>query len=633
MPGFLHGVEHVELQDGPRPITVLRSSIIGLVGTFPKGAVGETILITGSRLQAERRLGAYVDTQFSGLNALDAIFAQYGAMVVCVNALDPANTGDVEFTQVEASPAAASEITVTGPNDDNPHNVNIVRVTLGGANLVEGSSGDYTVRKTVAGVIVDFRLMQAGDVTIVYTLGHTAGIDDEQIVFKGRKASLRNGWQVATGFRAMVTNATFEHTFSGDGDTFVLPEGTGGAGQHPVIMNGGVTLVEGTGYVYTEATRTIAANADTPTHALIIQYSVNGGAFIEGTDYTFDSSRKNLTITETSRIVLDSTLTASYDYLYPKGVTEANVIGRVENGNFFGIRAFEAARSKLGAVPRIIIAPGYTGEVMSGGAQNPVAAALQSVANNMQAVFLIDGPNTTDEKAVQVRGAYGSDRGYMIDPHSRRLGPAGKYFSVPSSAILAGIMAQVDADAGGPWRSPSNKIINGIVGTDRAIPFELGSTTDAATYLNENEVGTIIREDGFRTWGNRGLGNDPKYAFLVVRRTADIVGVSIQRAHFYAVDAGITRGFVESILESVNAFLRSLAVRGAIIGGTAWVDPELNTPTDIQSGNLTVDYDFSPIYPLEKLTFRARLTNEYLEVLFTGTTEEEGGESEEETEE
>jgi len=32
---FLHGVEVIEIDDGPRPIQTVRSAVIGLVGTAP----------------------------------------------------------------------------------------------------------------------------------------------------------------------------------------------------------------------------------------------------------------------------------------------------------------------------------------------------------------------------------------------------------------------------------------------------------------------------------------------------------------------------------------------------------------------------------------------------------------------
>ena len=45
---FLHGVEIVEIDEGPRPITTVRSSVLGLVGTAPDAeAAVAAVLVTG----------------------------------------------------------------------------------------------------------------------------------------------------------------------------------------------------------------------------------------------------------------------------------------------------------------------------------------------------------------------------------------------------------------------------------------------------------------------------------------------------------------------------------------------------------------------------------------------------------
>ena len=41
---YLHGVETVEVERGPRPVRTVKSAVIGLIGTAPIGAVNETIL-------------------------------------------------------------------------------------------------------------------------------------------------------------------------------------------------------------------------------------------------------------------------------------------------------------------------------------------------------------------------------------------------------------------------------------------------------------------------------------------------------------------------------------------------------------------------------------------------------------
>lgn len=85
---FLHGFEFIE-SALLRPIQMVRSSVIGLVGTAPKGAVNVPTLIK-NRKEAVEMFGS--DEDFTIPQALDAIFDQgdYIGFVVAVNVLDPA---------------------------------------------------------------------------------------------------------------------------------------------------------------------------------------------------------------------------------------------------------------------------------------------------------------------------------------------------------------------------------------------------------------------------------------------------------------------------------------------------------------------------------------------------------------
>ena len=118
-------------------------------------------------------------------------------------------------------------------------------------------------------------------------------------------------------------------------------------------------------------------------------------------------------------------------------------------------------------------------------------------------------------------------------------------------------------------------------------------------------------------WGNRTTAADPKWAFLSVRRTADIIAESLQQAHLWAVDRNITKTYVEDVTEGVNAYLASLVNRGAILGGTCWPDPDLNSPANIQQGKVYFNFDFTPPYPAEHITFRSQLVNTYISEVFS----------------
>lgn len=377
--------------------------------------------------------------------------------------------------------------------------------------------------------------------------------------------------------------------------------------------------------------------------------------------------------------------------------TLANVLGGVnsETDEYEGVHAFLASQSKLGATPRILIAPGFTNgrsengltsvtisnagagytngtytltvtggggsgaivtAVVAGGlvtsvsivnpgsgytsaptlalpagagagtttavfantrgdVANAVVAELIGIAERLRAVIIADAPNTTDAEALAYAGDFGSKRVYVVDPKFLKTGADGSLVSEFTSALAAGITAKTDNDLGF-WESPSNKVANGIQGVARSIDFTLGDPNSRANLLNEGNVATIIRQNGFRLWGNRTCSADPKWVFLSVVRTADIINDSLLQAHLWAVDRGITKTYVDDVKEGVNAYLRYLTSIGAILGGECYADPELNTPDQIAQGRVFFDFRFTAVYPAERVTFRSQLVNDYIREIF-----------------
>ena len=90
---YLHGVETIEVSQGGRPVTVVKSSIIALVGIAPLGASNTPILVLNPNDAAQfgQQLPGFTIPQ-----ALDAIFKQGNATVVVVNTFsDTTNTATV----------------------------------------------------------------------------------------------------------------------------------------------------------------------------------------------------------------------------------------------------------------------------------------------------------------------------------------------------------------------------------------------------------------------------------------------------------------------------------------------------------------------------------------------------------
>jgi len=244
-------------------------------------------------------------------------------------------------------------------------------------------------------------------------------------------------------------------------------------------------------------------------------------------------------------------------------------------------------------------------------AANPVVAEMQGIAERLRGVVVADGPNTTLTEAITYRNDWGSDRIYVVDPFVTVWDTTtDSAVAEPASGRVAGLMAFVDNEHGF-WWSPSNKILKGVVGTDRAVQFGLSDTSSQAQLMNADEVATIIHKRGYRLYGNRTTSADPQWAFLSVRRTADMVYESVEEAFLWALDRPFSEHLIRDIQESVNAYLRSLVSRGALLGGQCWFDPALNTKDQLMAGKLTMDFDLEPPAPLERLTFRAHREADY----------------------
>jgi phage tail sheath protein FI len=281
--------------------------------------------------------------------------------------------------------------------------------------------------------------------------------------------------------------------------------------------------------------------------------------------------------------------------------TIENVIGGTDaEGNYTGVHSFLVSKSRLGIAPRILIAPDFCVE--------EVVAELIPIAERLRAVIVADTPTDTDAAAIAFATACASPRVYAIYPEVINT----KNETVAASPYAAGVIARTDREVGF-WSSPSNKIVNGVVGLSKPVDFTLGDSACKANYLNENGIATIVNQDGYRLWGNRSTSGEAVYKFLCVRRTADIITDSILRAHLWAVDRNIVKNYLTDVTESVNAFLATLKSQGAILQGKCFANKELNTAANIAEGKVYFDFSFTPAYPAEQVTFRAYLDNSDIE--------------------
>ncbi|HUN58011.1 MAG TPA: phage tail sheath subtilisin-like domain-containing protein [Candidatus Binataceae bacterium] len=567
---FLHGVEVIETTTGPAPITVVKSSVIGLVGTAPvwnvqtpaSAPATNVPTLVGSALDATN-FGAMVQG-YTIPYALNAILQQGAGQVIVINVFDP--TLHATYLILSGTFSAAGAI-----------------------NLGHMGIGTLAVLPTTT-------TSETGEV-------HTFG---------GSPATIQLN-------HANVVSATVVVTSD--------PSGT--------------TYVQGTDYSINAVTGLVsrlAGGAIGETEEVLVNYSYYSGTpYLAGHDYDMDPINGIVTLISGGAIAVGATVAVSFSYGDPGKVQDSDIVGAVTNGNYSGLQGLLTTFGTMGFFAKVLIAPGYS--------QNAdVADAMLALAGQIRGMALIDSPpSTTPANAIANRGAAGnafdtsSTRAILCYPqemfYDTGLVPTGVTLNGttpvqevanqnavgPYSQWVAGAIAYQDLQ-NGYWWSPSNTEVSGILGPDVTLYASLLDASSDSNNLNANGIMTVFNAfgTGLRVWGNRSAGfptiTTPDN-FISIRRTMDVIEESVELAMLQFMDQPITNGLITAILATVNAFLRSLIQRGALVAGTASFNPAENPPSQIAAGQLVFDIDVMPPPPAERLTFNVYIDSTLLSQL------------------
>ncbi|WP_142444631.1 phage tail sheath protein [Escherichia coli] len=334
--------------------------------------------------------------------------------------------------------------------------------------------------------------------------------------------------------------------------------------------------------------------------------------------------------------------------------TVSNIIGTTdENGQYTGLKALLAAESVTGVKPRILGVPGLD--------TKEVAVALASVCQKLRAFGYISAwgcktisevkayrqnfsqrelmviwpdflawdtvTSTTATAYATARATISEVKAYRQNFSQRELMVIWPDFlawdTVTSTTATAyataralGLRAKIDQEQG--WhKTLSNVGVNGVTGISASVFWDLQESGTDADLLNEAGVTTLVRRDGFRFWGNRTCSDDPLFLFENYTRTAQVLADTMAEAHMWAVDKPITATLIRDIVDGINAKFRELKTNGYIVDATCWFSEESNDAETLKAGKLYIDYDYTPVPPLENLTLRQRITDKYLANLVT----------------
>lgn len=289
-----------------------------------------------------------------------------------------------------------------------------------------------------------------------------------------------------------------------------------------------------------------------------------------------------------------------------EAATTSALIGTTTaEGKYTGMKALLAAKAKVGMTPRILGVPGLD--------SLPVATALASIAKDLRAFAYVNAWNCkTKEEVVAYRENFGSRELMVIWPDFLNWNTTtNQTVTASATARALGLRAKIDQEVG--WhKTLSNVAVSGVTGISADVFWDLQNTASDANYLNSNDVTTLINANGFRFWGSHTCSDDPLFLFENYTRTAQIIADTLAEAHMWAVDLPMNPSLVRDLIEGVNAKMRNWKSQGYLIGGSCWYPEDINDKDTLKAGQLYIDYDYTPVPPLEDLTLRQRITDRYL---------------------
>jgi uncharacterized protein len=388
----------------------------------------------------------------------------------------------------------------------------------------------------------------------------------------------------------------------------------------------------------------------------------NSGAsvtYVEGIDFTVDKVNGLITALGGGFLSAGQAVKVTCNYADPSQVNDAALVGTVASNVYTGMQCWLLAYNLMGFFPKILIAPSFgagSGWQSAGSQDATVAAGLATIAPLMRAVYLLDCPPATPPATlIADRGTLGNSwdtsdqRALLCGPQElftdNGIVPTGITISTSGTAIqnlagtthagpysnwVAGVISATDL-AVGPWESPSNEDLppSGPLGPDTSLAMSYINPASDTNNLNAAGIVTAFAAfaTGLRVWGNRSAAY-PSYTtpnvFIAVRRTADLIEDSIVQAMLQFLDQPLTAALIDTIIQSVNAFMRTLIQQGGLIDGKCSFNPAENPVVNLEAGHLTLDIDMMPPTPMERLTFNVFLDGNLLSEVSTQVVQAQG---------
>lgn len=295
-----------------------------------------------------------------------------------------------------------------------------------------------------------------------------------------------------------------------------------------------------------------------------------------------------------------TTLNIKGDLADPGAVATADVV--------MGVGEVDACMNRVGVIPDLICAPGYSHI-------STVAAVMATKAAGISGLFRAKALIDIDcsENGVQKYSdliAY-KNKNNLVDENQILCWPQMKLgdYQFHMSTQLAGLMAQVDTGNGGcPYESPSNKNFQMDTccledGEEVNLTFEQANVIAGygiVTALNFMSSGWTCRNNYTACYpGN----TDVKDYFIPVSRIFDWVANTLIRTFWSKLDKPMNRRLIDTILDTCNIWLGGLVGSEYLLGARAALLDSENPLTDLMAGIIRIHIYMTPPSPAQEIDF------------------------------
>lgn len=266
-----------------------------------------------------------------------------------------------------------------------------------------------------------------------------------------------------------------------------------------------------------------------------------------------------------------------------------------------GAWALLAAQDETGATPDILIAPGYA-HLRPGNAANPIVTAYDAISELLiTPVVVADAPSANKTVAVEWAADFDETLNVICCAQGARVSENGLPVNRDSAPFIAALIAKTDKALGGPYFSPGNQPLTGILGPTRAVALNISDPDCEANWLLQRGVNSIVQLNKNRTarsvnspqgktfWGFFNTSSDPLWRLINVVRTRKAIREVIPRTLVRYIGKNVGAHLAVTIRQSVLDFLGELAAlpEPAILPGfeVRW-DRDLNSNAVLRIGGL-----------------------------------------------